>query len=105
MKKNLDKAVILLGQSWFGISNPFSSAFSTYEGATGKAVVLLNGIISFSALVAVAILIYGGYSYITAGGDSEKIEGATHMITTAIIGLGIIFTAGLAIRFLADSLL
>lgn len=105
MKNRLKKfAPVLLGQ-WFGINNPISSAFESYGGATGKAVEAINGIITFSALVAVGILIYAGYSYITSEGDAEKIEGAQRMVTTALIGLGVVFTAGLAIRFLAEKLL
>jgi hypothetical protein len=104
MKKKLEKGLIALGQTWFGITNPFSSSFETYGGATSKAVVLINWLISVSAIVAVIIIIYGGFNMTTSAGDPEKFEQAQHTINAGIIGLIIIFTAGLVIRYVAQLL-
>lgn len=65
----------------------------------------LNLVISLSALVAVAILIYSGIMYITAAGDEGKVEKATKGIVSAIIGLVICFIAVLIVNFVMKNLL
>jgi hypothetical protein len=104
MRKRFEKMIVLLGQGWFGISNPFSSAFETYSGATGRAVEIINWFIGLMAVIAVGVIIYAGYSFSTAGGDEEKIDQAKHTITTAVIGLGIAFTAAMGVRFMVETL-
>lgn len=47
-------------------------------------VFILAGIITFGYLV------YGGMTWLTAGGDKTKTETARSVITNAIIGLGIV---------------
>lgn len=90
---------------WFGISNPFgSSSFTSVQGTTSKLADVINGAINFGALVAVGILIYGGYMMIIAAGDPEKFDTGTKAITGAIIGLIIVFVAKMIVVYLAGEL-
>lgn len=45
------------------------------------------------AAIAVVYLVYGGFSYITAGGDAEKATKGRTVIINAIIGIVIIVLA------------
>jgi len=48
---------------------------------------LLNIAMTISALLVLLYLIWGAIGWITAGGDSGKIETARNRITTAVIGI------------------
>ena len=63
---------------------------------------LLNFAIGFAVVVCVAILIFAGYSFMTANGDENKIKKATQSLTWAIIGLVICFVATLLVRFVGE---
>lgn len=67
-----------------------------------KIVVLINWLTGISALVAVIFLIIAGYTYMTAMGEPDKIEGAQKMITGAIVGLVIIFIARLLVTVVVN---
>ncbi len=50
-------------------------------------------------IVAVLFIIYGGFKYITSGGDSGNVTGAKNTILYAIIGLIIVALAQFIVRF------
>lgn len=54
--------------------------------------------LSFVGLIALAILIYGGFLYITSAGDDSKVEHAKKLILYAVIGLLIIGFAAVAVN-------
>ncbi len=56
-------------------------------------------LISLAGLVAVAVLIYNAFMYITASGDEGKVQKATKGITYAIVGLIIAAIAFLIVNF------
>lgn len=105
--KEIGSKILLFASSpWSGLSTPFASSnWTTVDGTVGMAEKVLDGAINLSGLIAVAILVMGGYQMITAGGDPGKIETATASITNAVIGLIVVFIAKLIIFFLADNLL
>lgn len=47
-------------------------------------------VLGFLGLVSVIMIIYGGYRYLTAGGNEESVEKAKTVIKNAIIGLMIV---------------
>lgn len=59
----------------------------------------LNVISAIVGIVAVVMIIFGGYRYITAGGDSGKVSTAQTTIIYAIIGLIIVALAQVIVRF------
>ncbi len=67
----------------------------------------LNGVISrivnllsvIVGIVAVVMIIIGGFKYITSGGDSGSITSAKHTIIYAIVGLIIVALAQVIVRF------
>lgn len=66
---------------------------------------LINYAIGLAALICVVMLIVAGYSYITAGGDSDKVEKATKTLTNAIIGLVICLIAVILVQFVLKTIL
>jgi amino acid transporter len=51
---------------------------------------IIRYLLSFLGVAAVLIIIYGGFLWMSAGGNPEKVEKAKKIITQAIIGLIII---------------
>lgn len=48
---------------------------------------VVNFILSFLGLLAVAVVIYAGFTYVTAAGDDSKAESAKKMILYAVVGI------------------
>lgn len=55
--------------------------------------VIVTYAIDLAGLIAIAFIIYGGYQYITSGGNDEGSKKAVHTLTYAIIGLLIVFAS------------
>jgi hypothetical protein len=104
LKNNRAKSILGLGQ-WFGLQSAWSSDFETLVGTTTKFNNLIDFATAASALVAIIILVAGGYTYIMSNGDAEKVERGTSIITNAIIGLVVIFIARLIILFVFEYVL
>lgn len=60
--------------------------------------------ITVLVIATVIMIIYNGLMFITAGGDSNKVEKATQGIVYALIGLGIALAAGLVVSYFAQIL-
>ena len=89
----LAAAGLLLG---FGFADP-ASAVSLVNPNSGlglasndlidTVIAVVRWILGLVALVAVIMIIYGGYVWMTAGGDSAAVERAKKIILNAVIGL------------------
>ena len=66
---------------------------------------VLNWMIGAAAVICVVMLIVGGYSYMTAGGDEQKVGKATKTLTNAMIGLAICFIAVILVNFVLKNFL
>lgn len=62
----------------------------------------LNWIVGFSVVVAVIMIIVSGYTLMTSGGDSEKVQKGQRGLTAAIIGMVIVFITRILLIFLLD---
>lgn len=86
------------------ISGLNSSACNTSVAGSGQK---LEGLIKtviniFSVIVgsvAVVMIIFGGFKYITSGGSSDGVSGAKNTILYAIIGLVIVAFAQIIVQF------
>ena len=61
---------------------------------------IITGILVIAVVVALLFLIWGGFKWITSGGDKTKVQTARDTIIAAIIGLIIAFLAFFIIRVL-----
>jgi len=59
----------------------------------------------FAIVICVGILIFAGYTYMTANGDEGKIQTATKSLTWAIIGLVLCLVAVILIKFVSEKIL
>ena len=65
---------------------------------------IINWVLGFLALVAVIIVLIGGFEWMTAGGNDEKVATAKKRLTYGLIGLAIIFLAWAIVTFVFTSL-
>ena len=60
---------------------------------------IINIISIIVGVVAVIMIIFGGFKYITSGGTAEKVTGAKNTILYGLIGLIIVALAQVIVRF------
>jgi hypothetical protein len=65
---------------------------------------IINVALSLLGVVAVVIILIGGFKWMTAGGSEDKVEEAKKMIFQGIIGLAIILSAWAIAIFVLNSL-
>lgn len=66
---------------------------------------LINVALGFLGIVAVIIILFGGFKWMTAGGNDEKVAEAKRLIIAGIIGLAIILSAYAITKFVLESLI
>ncbi len=65
---------------------------------------IINVALSLLGIVAVVIILIGGFQWMTAGGNDDKVAGARKLIFSGIIGLAIILSAWAIATFVISSL-
>jgi hypothetical protein len=65
---------------------------------------LINVALGFLGVVAVVIILFGGFKWMVAGGNDEKVAEAKRLIIAGIIGLAIILSAYAIASFVIDSI-
>ncbi len=76
-----------------------------YEGDMDSLIkTVLNTAIIMAAVVAVAYLVYNGFKYMMAAGDTAKTEEAQKGIANALIGLVVCLAAAVVINFVLGRL-
>ncbi|MCD4811017.1 pilin [bacterium] len=63
---------------------------------------LIDSLVPLGILLAVLMVILGGYKWMSSAGDPEKIKQAQATLTWAIIGLVLLLLVGLLIQGLVD---
>ena len=66
---------------------------------------IINIILTFLAILFVILIIYGGFTYMTAGGSSEKTKKAIGIIRDAVIGVIIIALSYAIVNFVIIKIL
>ena len=62
-------------------------------------IAIIQWVLGLIGLVAVVLILYGGFTWMTAGGNEEKVEKAKKIITGAVIGLVIVLIAWAIVIF------
>jgi hypothetical protein len=65
---------------------------------------VINIVLGFLGVIAVVIIIYAGFKWMTAGGNEDAVGESKKMIIQAIIGLVIIFLAWIIAGFVINQL-
>ncbi|MCD4811020.1 pilin [bacterium] len=76
---------------WLSIKDVFDDATS-----------LINVLIGLGSVVAVAMIIVGGYTFIFSAGDPEKAEQGQRTLTGAVVGLVVVWIAGMVVKWLLE---
>ena len=66
---------------------------------------IINVVMGFLGIIAVIIILIGGFKWMTAGGDEGKVEEAKKMMTAGVIGLAIVLAAWGITVFVLNALL
>ena len=66
---------------------------------------IINVILGFLSIVAVLIILWGGFKWMTASGNEDQIEEAKKMIIAGIVGLAVIFTSFAIATFVINQLI
>ncbi|HEY5668312.1 MAG TPA: pilin [Candidatus Saccharimonadales bacterium] len=78
---------------------------SVSAGSTGLNNVITDIVNIFSmivGIVSVIMIIYGGFRYVTSGGDSGNVSSAKNTIIYAVIGLVVVALAQFIVQFVLD---
>lgn len=84
--------------------------YGTYTGLGTKDIRegimnVINVLLGFLGILAIIIILWGGFRWLTSGGNEEKVGEAKKIITAGIIGLVIIFTAYAIASFVISQLI
>jgi len=89
-----DPAPTAAGDPFNVEAGSFDGILKAYEGGLIEFITrVVQYLLGFLGIVVVLILIYGGYVWMTSGGDPDKVAKAKLIIRNAIIGLIIILTS------------
>jgi hypothetical protein len=98
------------------VDNPFNTAANVAKNVGTVAGVgqqqelpviignIINILLGFLGILFLVLLLWGGFEWMTAGGDKEKVTTATTRIRNAVIGLVIIVAAFAISNFVLTSL-
>ncbi|MBP9732269.1 MAG: hypothetical protein KBD29_02305 [Candidatus Magasanikbacteria bacterium] len=78
----------------FGLT-PLDTLTIQTETTDARVVIIeiINLALTFLGLIAVILILWGGFKWMTAGGNDENVEAAKKIIIAAVIGLAIILSA------------
>ncbi|TSC77080.1 MAG: hypothetical protein G01um101431_263 [Parcubacteria group bacterium Gr01-1014_31] len=65
---------------------------------------IINTLLGFLGVIAVLIILGGGFKWMVSGGNEEKVAEARRMIISGIIGLAVMFMAFAIASFVVQSL-
>lgn len=64
---------------------------------------VIQWVLGILALIAVVMIIYGGFIWLTAAGDDSKIDKAKKIISAAVVGLIVVILAWAIVIFVAGT--
>ncbi len=66
---------------------------------------IINIILGFLSLVFVILILWGGFRYMTAGGNAENAKKALAIIRDAVIGVGIVLLSAILVNFVFERII
>ncbi|OGL59753.1 hypothetical protein A3E96_02640 [Candidatus Uhrbacteria bacterium RIFCSPHIGHO2_12_FULL_46_13] len=83
----------VLAQVDYGTTLGEQFGLGTGTDVKGAIINIIKFLLTFLGLIAVIIVLYGGFQWMTAAGNEEKITSARSTLTAGLIGLVIILAA------------
>ncbi len=87
--------------------NPVAENINVTTGETDARIViirLINLALTFLGLIAVILILWGGFKWMTAGGNDEAVGEAKKIIIASVIGLAIILSAYAIAQFFVSNI-
>lgn len=86
------------------ISDPANGIALGDQSLQTTVVRLINVALSLLGIIAVVIVLIGGFKWMTAGGNEEKVAEARKLIFAGIVGMAIILSAWAIAKFVLSNL-
>ena len=94
-------AQIPIGDTFFGKTGAF---LSNLEDLGQLVSLIANNSIVVAGIILLFLIVFAGFTMITAGGDSQKFQQGANIITAGFIGFIIVLAAFLIVRLIESSL-
>ena len=85
-------------EGYFGLNYATALDLGTKD-LRESAIDIINVVLGFLGIVAIIIVLWGGFMWMTAGGNEEKVTKARQLLVAGITGLVIILAAYAIARF------
>lgn len=96
----------LVSQATALVNVSFGTTFGLgTAGLESTVIKVVQWILGLLALIAVIFILYGGFIWMTAGGNEERVDSAKKTITAAVIGLVVVLLAWAIVIFVSQSTL
>lgn len=108
----ISAAVLALIMPAIVFADTFTANLDTVQGQTSVGTTpmvtlignIINVVMGLLGVVAVLVILYGGFMWMTAAGNEEKVGKANKLIIAGIIGLVVIFAAFAIASFVISNL-
>lgn len=87
---SLPGRVLALDKNDFGFDDADKLGLTTQKDGVDIAIDIVRWALGLLGLAAVIMIIYGGYQWLTAGGNDSQVENAKKTLRAAVIGLAIV---------------
>ncbi|MFH1207032.1 MAG: hypothetical protein V1668_00290 [Patescibacteria group bacterium] len=110
----MNKKIVIAAASLAVMALPFVASAVTVDAALGSTLSLgtadleatvikiIQWALGFLGLIAVVIILYGGFVWMTAAGNEEKVSTAKKVIGAAVVGLIVILLAWAIVTFVVN---
>jgi len=89
----------------YGLTEAKPAELPKYVEPAEKVGQIVGYLLSFVGLLFLILVIYGGYTWMTAGGNEQEVSKAKSLLTQAVFGLIIVASAYLLVKFVGDIVL
>ena len=87
------------------VNNGLAGSLPSNQDPREVAVRIINFALTFLALIAVAVVMYGGFKWMTAAGNEDQVGEAKKLLGAGVIGLLIILAAWALTTFLIGQII
>jgi len=99
-------ALQVSAQADFGLNEVGNGLDNSLSDRDPRAIVgsIINVALGFLGVIAVAIVLMGGFKWMTAGGNEDKVSEAKKLLGAGVIGLAIVLAAWAVSTFIINSI-
>lgn len=96
-----------------GVLDPWANREANFQSATGLGArdprdiiaAVINVLLGFLGIIAVILILFGGFKWMTAAGNEDKVAEAKKLMAAGVIGLIIILAAFALATFILNNLI